>query len=124
MDRSEPPFVQLLIEAQPTIEAYVRAVVPDASRARDVVQETNLVIWRKADEFVEGTNFLGWCVRIAYFEVIRYRRSLAREKLLFDDDVVNLLADRNLELIDQIHYKKEALGECIHQLSAEQRYLL
>jgi len=124
MERDTPEFIRLLTEVQSIIESYVRVLVPDQAAARDIVQESNLTIWKKANEFQVGTNFTAWAVRIAYFEVLKYRRKVGREKLVFDDDVVNLLADRNAELLNSSKERDSVLQECLQYLSAENRSLL
>lgn len=124
MQRDSPEFVCLLTEVQSVLESYVRVLVPDHAAARDIVQETNLTIWNKADEFELGTNFAAWAARIAYFEVLKYRRRAGREKLVFDDEVVHLLADRNAELLEHHKERNAALQECLQFLSAENRSLL
>lgn len=124
MERDTPEFVCLLTEVQSTLESYVRVLVSHQAAARDIVQESNLTIWKKASEFQEGTNFTAWAVRIAYFEVLKYRRKVGREKLVFDDDVINLLADRNAELLNSSKEKDSVLQECLQYLSAENRALL
>lgn len=124
MERDTPEFVRLLTEVQSIIESYVRVLVPDQMAARDIVQEANLTIWKKAEEFQVGTNFAAWAVRIAYFEVLKYRRRVGREKLVFDDDVVNLLADRNAELLASAKERDTVLQECLQLVSAENRSLL
>jgi RNA polymerase sigma-70 factor (ECF subfamily) len=124
MERDTPEFIRLLTDVQSIIESYVRVLVPNQAAARDIVQESNLTIWKKAEEFQMGTNFAAWAVRIAYFEVLKYRRSVGREKLVFDDDVVNLLADRNAELLDSSKEREAVLQECLQNLSAGNRSLL
>ena len=124
MKRECPEFIQLFTETQSVLESYVRALVPDSGQVKDVVQETNLAIWRKADDFRSGTNFRAWAVKIAFFEVLRHRRKMGRERLLFDDDIINLLAERNAERIGEAEWRTDALLECLENLSADQRALV
>ena len=49
-DKSEQ-FVRHLTENQNRLYGYVYSLLGDHSRAADVVQETNLVLWRKVGEF-------------------------------------------------------------------------
>ena len=44
-------FVQQLAEHQSRLFGYVYSMLGDHSRAADVLQETNLVLWRKNAEF-------------------------------------------------------------------------
>ena len=49
------------------------------------------------------TNFNAWACRIAYFRVLNYRRKKSREKLVFDDDVLDYLAERQEDRLAEIH---------------------
>ena len=67
---SSDEFIVRLVGCQNRLYAYVYSLMPNAEQARDVVQEANLIIWRKAAEFEAGTNFEAWACKIAYFEVL------------------------------------------------------
>jgi len=60
-------FVNRLIELQPRLRAFIRSLVPFKQDADDVVQETNLVLCRKAGEYIEGSNFAAWAVASGSF---------------------------------------------------------
>ena len=63
----------------------------------------NVVIWQKAANYVEGTDFWRWASQIAYFEVLTYRKRRGRDRLVFDDDLlasVAVEADRQMAWID------------------------
>lgn len=124
MRKDSSEFIQLLTESQSALNAYVRALVPDAATAKDIVQETNLAIWNKIDEFEQGTNFRAWVAKIAYFQILRHRRTCAREKLFFDDDVLNILADENGRYVADSDNREKALLECLESLPEEHSSLL
>ncbi|MCE9557191.1 MAG: sigma-70 family RNA polymerase sigma factor [Planctomycetes bacterium] len=114
-------FVADLTDAQGRIAAYIRTLIPDHDRAKDVLQETNLVLWRKADEFTPGTEFGAWACKVAYFQVLAHRRDSGREQLLFDDELVGQVAataERRGELFDQ---RQRAMRGCLKKLDARQR---
>ena len=50
--------------------AYILQMLPNRADADDVLQRANLVMWTKREELVEGSNFVAWAARIAYFEVL------------------------------------------------------
>ena len=53
--------------------AYILQMLPNRADADDVLQRANLVMWTKREELVEGSNFVAWAARIAYFEVLTWR---------------------------------------------------
>ena len=67
MNSDSEEFVRLLTEAQGPVYGYLMTLIPDRSRARDLLQETNITLWKKAATFEEGTNFNAWACKIAYF---------------------------------------------------------
>ena len=123
MDRQHQ-FVQLLTDGQSKLFAYIRTLVPDADQARDVLQETNLVIWQKYDEFTEGTNFGAWACTIAFYEVKAWRRNAGRDRHVYSDSLVERLADAAQQRTGQIDPLNSALRRCIDKLSNVQKALL
>ena len=97
--------MQRLVDAQRGLYAYILQLLPNRTDADDVLQAANVVIWSKREQFVEGSEFAAWAARIAYFEVLTYRKHKSRERLYFDDSLVNLLsreADIDAGQIDAI----------------------
>ena len=66
MADSELQFVTLLTSHQGRLFAYVLSLVGDADQARDVMQETNAVLWQKSADFEIGTNFSAWMIKTAF----------------------------------------------------------
>ena len=126
MNSDSEEFVRLLTEAQGPVYGYLLTLIPDRSRARDLLQETNITLWKKAATFEEGTNFNAWACKIAYFHVLSFRRKMAREKLVFDDDILDYLAERNDDRLIQDFTKDRnaALKTCMQKLSDKQRKLV
>ena len=124
MDKDSSQFVRLLTENQNAIYGYILTLITDRARARDLLQETNLTLWKKADGFEEGTNFLAWARKVAYFHVLAFRRKMARDRLVFDDDVLDYLAERQEERHDETSRKAEALRLCLQKLPKAQRELV
>jgi RNA polymerase sigma-70 factor, ECF subfamily len=124
MQRDTEPFIELLTGAQSAVFGYVMSLCHDPSLAKDIVQETNLTLWRKAEDFEEGTNFIAWACRTAYFHVLNHRRKQRREQLVFDEDVFDYLAERQEARSYQTDERLEALRSCIGTLPPRQRDLV
>jgi DNA-directed RNA polymerase specialized sigma24 family protein len=54
-------------------------VCGDLHDARDVLLETNLVLWQKIGEFEPGSNFGAWARKIAYFQALAFLRDRKRK---------------------------------------------
>lgn len=117
-------FVQLVISHQPRLRAFIRSLVPDRSAAADVLQETNLVLWRKSDEFELGTNFAAWMFRIARLQVMAARKSGRRHPMSFDDALIDRIADAAEQRSSLVEARREALGDCLAKLTEDQRAMI
>jgi RNA polymerase sigma-70 factor (ECF subfamily) len=71
-------FSNLVQQASGQVVTYLHAVLLDWNDAEDVFQESCLVLWEKFDEFVPGTNFVGWAIRIAQNKAMHFQRSRKR----------------------------------------------
>ena len=65
---------------QPFLRAVVRRVIPRPDAAADVVQRINLAIWKKRSAFETGTSFRSWALAFVRYELLAYRRTLARSR--------------------------------------------
>ncbi len=117
-------FIRSITESQSMLHAYIRSLLPDADRAGDVLQETNLVLWRRAKEFREGTNFAGWARKIAYYQVLACYRDKGREKLLFDAELVAALAEQTETGTTPYEVKQQLLQGCLAKLPEQSRELV
>ncbi len=117
-------FARLLTEHQSRLYAFVYTLVGDADTARDVLQETNRVLWMEADSFDLDRGFLPWAFAIARNQVRSQRKRSSRSRLEFDEDVVAQLADRAQAETEQHGDKLTALASCLGKLSLEQRDMI
>jgi RNA polymerase sigma-70 factor, ECF subfamily len=118
-------FMALYSGHQRRLYLYTMTLLPASVDAEDVLQETNLVLWRKFDQYVPGTNFFAWACQITRYEVLKYRERRARAARLLDPDVFDQLAEAavsQVEHLDESH--RRALVDCMDRLSAGDRNLM
>jgi RNA polymerase sigma-70 factor (ECF subfamily) len=60
-------FASLITSSQQRLYAYIRSLLDNSASAWDVLQETNVVLWKKQAEFQMGTNFDAWAFTVARF---------------------------------------------------------
>jgi RNA polymerase sigma-70 factor, ECF subfamily len=117
-------IVELLTAVQQQLTRYVRTLVPNRADAEEVLQETNLFLWRHADEYELGTNFAAWACKTAYYQVLTFRKRHARSRLCFSDALVEQLASYAARNPCWQNDNIEAFEACIAELSQRDRNLV
>src|SRR5215207_1966619 len=117
-------LMALMTRHQRQIFSYIYVLVPNRSDAEDLLQETSLVICEKFNEFRPGTDFVAWACQIAYWRVRYARQKFARSKIVFDQDIVDVVARTASELAGELDGRHEALGECLQRLHPRDRELI
>ncbi len=122
-DDRRKELVQQLTACQTRLYGFILTQIPSRERAQDVLQETNLVIWEKADEFAPGTNFWAWASQIARLRVLGYYRDAGRDRHVFSETVLDQLAALGEEISgDEAH--RRALRACLKKLTQQQAELI
>ena len=112
-------FETELESVQSLLMAYIRSMVGSPSSSQDVLQETNLVLLNKKDQFQAGTSFWHWSKRVAYFQILAFWKKQKRNRLVFDEDLILQIEDE----IDDLHALKnhqDRLKECLKKLPEKQ----
>ena len=119
-DRYEA-FVALFAHYEPDLRRFIRSLLPTRTDADEVLQQSAIVIWRKFAQFDPETEFMKWACVIARFEALAYRRKMARDRLVFREDILVLMADGGTAEMSSRRAEHEALEECLGALPDKQR---
>lgn len=117
-------FVRLFVAHEGRLRGFLRSLLPDWDDVDEVMQETSIVAWRKFDQFDRGTNFMAWSAAIARFESLKHLRRMSRDRLVFNDEILDLLAEESLEETDTLEAHRLALCKCLEKLDPRQKELL
>ena len=71
-DLAREAYVQQLIAEQTGLFAYIVTLLGNLNDASNVLQQTNLVLWRKAEQFTPGTSFHSWSKKTAYYQTLAF----------------------------------------------------
>ena len=104
-------------KAQPTVASYINALVTDFHAAEDILQAVAVIVVKKFDQFDESRPFLAWVLGIARNEVLHHRRSKAREQVMFNGELMELLASGFTEKQEESKEIRRAMGSCLGKLS-------
>jgi RNA polymerase sigma-70 factor (ECF subfamily) len=119
-------FVTLLTSHQGIIRGYIRTILPNSAEVPDVLQETNIILWEKKDQFEPGTNFKAWALTIARFRALNARKkSLRSKEIVLDQAVIDVL-DQSKPDDSTIYFDDQqvALEQCLGGLSENNRELI
>jgi RNA polymerase sigma-70 factor, ECF subfamily len=117
-------FVRVLLANQGNIHAYITSLLGNLDQAEEILQETNVVLCREVDQFPTITDFTAWACRIAYFQVLKYRKRCQRDRHWFDDALLSLVAEEAAPQTREFGKRRQALNECLDKLSDLQRNLI
>lgn len=117
-------FARQLTALQRPLYLYVIGLVQSPLDAEDVLQEANRVIWEKCDDFQPGSNFAAWAYKIAYFEVLAFRKRQQRDRLRFGDALLEKLAEELGDELSHWEAHQQALSACLEKLRSTDRELI
>jgi RNA polymerase sigma-70 factor (ECF subfamily) len=118
-------FLSEYLLVRKPLYAFIYVLTHNAADTDDIFQEASSILWRKFEQFEEGTNFLAWAKQIARNLVMDLRKKRVRRPVLdLDDNTLDLLAFRYQRIQDQIEDRIEALKRCVARLEAGDRDLI
>lgn len=117
-------FVRLFAEHNRRLFTYITALIPNRTAAEEVFQNTSVVLWREFERFRPDGDFLAWACGVAFNQVRNYRRSVRRDRLVFSDELLAELAERQASRMDRVDHRRAALTQCMSKLRPVDRELL
>jgi len=118
-------FDALVEEHQQRIYYFLRSMIFNPDDARDALQDVNIILYRKKDSYVHGTNFKAWAFTIARFEGLSYlSRYKKRQWATLDTGLLETIADKSEEKADDVEPGIKALQQCLKKLPDEVQALI
>ena len=122
-DKSQD-FVARVNAAQQGLYAYILSLVPNAHDARDILAETNMALWRKRKDFDAAQDFWPWACRFGKMQVLAFRKRRQRDRLVFSEDVINLLAEEAEPAAARNDKVLDAMDDCLNEIDDRRQGLL
>lgn len=120
----EREFARLLAANERRLSAYILTLVPNLSDAEEISQETHVRLWEERYKYDKVENFTAWAIRVAYFEVLTWRKRQQRQRLVFDDRLLDELSKGFSGHAEEFDARHDALLRCLSELSEKSRSLL
>ena len=107
-DDQREEFVALFVRHEAAIHSFVLTLLPDAIAAEDIVQQASMTMWRRFDQYQRGTNFRNWAFQIAKFTTMNHLTKVRRDRHVFSEQLLHLLAERSEQRSDQLEAQRRA----------------
>lgn len=117
-------LVRLIAQAQQRLYAFLLVLVRRPADVDDILQETNIVLWRKRETYRSGTDFFAWAFEIARFQVLAFKARQSRQADPHDESLLKELAETSR--VESVTYDRRAaaLQGCLKKLTENQRELI
>ncbi len=117
-------FLGLIARHQRRLHLFVASLVPAAADAEDVLQETNLVLWREFRTFEPGSNFSAWACTVALNQVLAWRKKRQRDRLVFSDEFLSAVSQELIAAEEQLEERAAVLAGCVDRMPEHHREVL
>ncbi len=107
-------ILRQVISEDPVVRSYVYSATGGHRDTEDIIQEVWHVVCLKIADYDTSRSFRAWVMGITRLQVLKWRQSQARSRLLFKPDLLDLLAhtaeDERRELDERCQFLRECLG--------------
>lgn len=117
-------FVDLLTANQRKLYAYISMLLMGDVAAADVLQDTNLDLWARLEEYDFERDFVPWAFAFARQRVLAYRKTQARSRLILGVDVEELFDAKCADFAHEADARLAALRQCLRKLEPGQAELI
>lgn len=122
---AEGDFLRLFVKHEEALRSYARVLLPTWESVDEVMQESSVIMWKKLAQIDASESFLPWAKVIVRFEAMRLRRDHARDRHVFGDTVIEMLALEAAEVPeDRWQRERELLQHCLQELVPHHRELV
>ncbi|MDE0821332.1 MAG: sigma-70 family RNA polymerase sigma factor [Opitutales bacterium] len=117
-------FISLLSKHGGMLRGMIRNGVRGQMEVDEVMQRVSLIAWKKFGQLNDPNDFPKWAAAIARFELMKFRRERARDRLHFNDRVTQMLMTESIEETEIRDHRIHLLEECLKELPKDRRELL
>jgi RNA polymerase sigma-70 factor (ECF subfamily) len=117
-------FLRLLMTHQNKIYAYIFSMVPNFADADDIMQEVTVALLHRFSDFQIGTNFLAWARKVAFYEILKFRKKQHRQPLAFTEETLQAIAAYVEKESSHTEQMLDVLGRCLSKLNIREQQLI
>ena len=119
MNVTEPcqEFIAQFAPAERSIRALLLAATGDPHTVEDLMQNVAVDLWRKWPEYQRDRPFRPWALGVARIEILRWRRTLARDRFVLDEKLLDRLVTATDKAAEEADLRLSHLAECLKGVS-------
>jgi RNA polymerase sigma-70 factor (ECF subfamily) len=117
-------FEELTVQwtsAQATVGAFIHTLVTNVHDAEEVLQRVAVTLVRKYEQYDAGRPFIAWAMGFAKLEVMKYLRERGHQRLVFDNALVEQIAERYQSTSRDDWAVSQFIEECVAELDERAR---
>jgi RNA polymerase sigma-70 factor (ECF subfamily) len=118
------PFFRHLMESENRIYAFILAIVHNDADAKDIMQETLVIMWQQFSQFRPDFSFTAWGIGIAKNITYAYLRKHRSSKMVFSTELLEDLAKVTAETARKNDRWIDLLRECLGKLNKDELDLI
>ena len=108
-------YSQKLTSIQKSLYAFILSLFPNRTEAEDILQETNLILCKKASEYDPDGHFQAWAFKIARFQVMKHLTKQKRSKIHVSTEIIEEVAAEEFDS-QRVAVVQKALAICYELL--------
>lgn len=117
-------FIRLITEHQTELTGYIRSLLPKQDGVEDIMQETNVIMWKSRHQLRDINAFRAWAYKIAYFRTCSFIQKKRKGATVYlEPDVLDQIASE-YEFRSEEPILSEALSACLNKLEPADRELV
>jgi len=116
--------LEQFVNCQRSLYGYVFSLVGSSEAADEILQETNLLICKKINQFDGNVKFITWACEIARYKVLEYQKKTQTRNLSLDTDLLEQISKQAAHLAAQVDWRLPLLRDCMEELSPKDRKLI
>lgn len=119
-------FIKLLTGHQSSLRAFIVSLMPGCNDIDDVLQDTNVVLWEKMEQFELGSNFQAWAFAVARnMAKAHWKKSKRDHSPTLNQTVIDAVVQTWFQRdTNSTSTKQKALNYCLDSLKTSERELI
>ena len=124
MAEQRQEFMAQFVCAERSIRALLLAATGDINLVDDLMQNVAVALWKKWPEYDPQRPFRAWAIGIARIEILRWRRSAARNRIVLDVQLLDQLVEAAEQAAEESDRRLALLSECLDRVQGDAREVL